>query len=81
VIGQPGLVGLEVQPQFQVRPGDGRVVDDQPVPVVDAGAFPADDEPVVDRRRPLLGAVRGDDEHGRYDTGLIRGLTGHRVVR
>ena len=79
VVGQPGLVEIEVQPQLQVRPGDGGVVDQQPVPLVDAGALPADDQPVVDRRRPLLVAVRGDDEHGRNARWLRR--TGRRARR
>ena len=48
-VGQPGLVQTEIQPQFQVHPGDGRLVDQQPVPLVDAETVPADEQPVVDR--------------------------------
>src|SRR5215471_16630131 len=49
-VGQPGLIAIVIQPQLQVRPGDHGVLDQQPVPLVDARAFAADDDPVVDRR-------------------------------
>ena len=77
----------EIQPQLQVRPGDLRVVDQQPVPLIDADAMAADDEPVVDRRRLLLGAVRRHDEHGGYrllgfpDAALVvSGVIAHRAA-
>ena len=50
-------------------PGDGRVFDKQPVPLVDAAALPADHQPVIDGRRPLPGAVRREDEGGGYGAG------------
>ena len=65
----------------------GRVIDQQPVLLVDTGTLPADDKPVVDRRRPLLGEVRRDDEHARYGASLagsvpiVPGVTAHRLAR
>ena len=87
VVGQPGLVKLEVQPQLQVRPRDSRVVDQQPVPLVDADALPADHQPVVHGSRPLRGAVRREDDGGGQGAGDAGGglvgarLTVHRRVR
>jgi hypothetical protein len=47
------------------------VLDKEPVLLLHAGAFPADDHPVVDRRRLLLGEIRRDDQQGRNASGLL----------
>src|SRR5206468_834415 len=60
------LVLLEVEADLEVMPGDGVVLQDQTVVLVDAGALAADEEAVGDGHDTFAAGARTEDHAGQH---------------